>query len=141
MIVLDTNVVSETMRPACNPVVSAWLDRQKPETLFLTSTSLGELLAGIASMPEGRRKFDFFSMLDAFRTRMIQTPLLTFDEAAATEYGSLMQRGRLKGRPILIAEGQIAAIALAHGFTVATRDTGPFEAAGVRVVNPWEALK
>ena len=139
MIVLDTNVVSETMRPACNAVVSAWLDRQKPDTLFLTATSLGELLAGIVSMPDGRRKRNLFLMLDAFRTRMIQTPLLAFDEAAATEYGSLIQRGRLKGRPILIADGQIAASAAVHGYTVATRDTRPFEAAGVPVVNPWEA--
>jgi predicted nucleic acid-binding protein len=138
MIILDTNVVSETMKPASHPGVSVWLDRQETETLFLTATSLAELLAGIQSMSNGRRKHNLGELLDAFRFRMINRRLLPFDEAAANAYALLISRARSKGRAISIADGQIAAIAEVHGFTVATRDTSPFEAAGISYLNPWE---
>ncbi len=138
MIILDTNVVSETMTPICEPRVSAWLDSQESGTLFLSSTSLAELLAGMEQMPEGKRKRGLFEALDAFRFRLIHPNLLVFDEAAAKAYALLVSRARRRGRAISIADGQIAAIASVHGFKVATRDTSPFEAAGVTVINPWK---
>ncbi len=137
MIILDTNVVSEIMRPTCDPRVSKWLDQQAAETLFLTATTLAELLVGLETMPNGQRKQALFQALDTFRTRLMNPKLLPFDQDAATLYAALVARARSKGRPILIADGQIAAIAKLHGFAVATRDTSPFEAAGVPFINPW----
>jgi predicted nucleic acid-binding protein len=137
MIVLDTNVVSEMMRPRPDLAVRNWLDEQEAETLCLTSTSLSELLAGIEVMPNGRRKQGLAEVLWGFRERFLGNRVLTFDEAAANAYATLVGRARLKGYAVSIADGQIGAIATVRGFTVATRDTSPFEAAGVLFINPW----
>lgn len=139
MIILDTNVVSEVMRPKPDLRVKTWLDERRTENFYLTATSLGELLAGIASMADGRRKNGFAQVLMEFRELFLDRRILAFDDAAANAYAAIVALGRSKGRPIAIADGQIAAIAQVHGFTVATRDTSPFEAAGVAFVNPWQA--
>jgi predicted nucleic acid-binding protein len=137
MIVLDTNVVSEMMRSRPDLAVMNWLDEQEAETLCLTSTSLSELLAGIEIMPNGRRKQGLAEILQEFRARFLGQRVLTFDEAAANAYAILVGRARKKGCSVSIADGQIGAIAAVLGFTVATRDTAPFEAAGVLFINPW----
>jgi predicted nucleic acid-binding protein len=138
MIILDTNVVSEVMKPQPDLEVKKWLDSQRTEALYLTATSLGELLAGIATMPDGRRKDGFARVLQEFRGIVLNHRILPFDDVAASAYASLVARARTKGRAIAIADGQIAAIGQVHGFIVATRDTSPFEAAGVAFLNPWE---
>jgi predicted nucleic acid-binding protein len=107
-------------------------------SLFLASTSLAELRFGVAILPPGRRKNNLSSTLDHLLASLFQGRILAFDAAAAEEYAMIVSRARLRGRPIEIADGQIAAIAAVHGYTVTTRDTGPFEAAGVAVINPWE---
>jgi predicted nucleic acid-binding protein len=137
MIIVDTNVASETMKPACDPAVTSWMNRQASETLYLTAINLAELLGGIAIMPEGRRKEGIEVALAVFRED-ISSDILPFDEAAAMAYAQLMRTTRANGFAVAEMDGQIAAIALVHGFTVATRDVGPFLAAGVTVVNPWE---
>ena len=118
MIVLDANVVSEPMKAQGDPAVTAWLDRQVANTLYLTATSLSELLAGIELLPEGRRR----SGLGKALTDLVKR---------------LFGRARAAGHMFTFADGQVAAIAAAHGFTVATRDTVPFAAAGVPVIDPW----
>ncbi|WP_316976499.1 type II toxin-antitoxin system VapC family toxin [Shumkonia mesophila] len=138
MIVLDTNVVSEPMRPNGAPGVLAWLDRQAAETLFLTATSLAELLVGIAALPDGRRKDGLDGALHDLLVKLFGPRILPFDQQAAKAYAPLVGRARANGRIISVADGQIAAIAAVRGFTVATRDVQPFIAAGVPVVNPWE---
>lgn len=138
MIILDTNVVSEPMRPNSNPAVQAWLNQQAAETLYLTATSLSELLAGIAILPEGKRKEGLGSALSELAAKLFGSRILPFDQDAATAYAPLIGRARAAGRLLSMADGQIAAIAATHGFTVATRDTAPFAAAGVPVINPWE---
>ena len=138
MIVLDTNVVSEPMRRNGNPAVGAWLDRQVAETLYLTAPSLSELLVGIAILPKGKRKAVLDASLSELLHILFGSRILPFDQTAALAYAPLVNRARAKGRPISVADGQIAAIAAVHGFTVATRDTAPFIAAGVPVTNPWE---
>lgn len=138
MILLDTNVVSEPMRADGDVAVEAWLDRQIADTLFLASTSLAELLFGIAILPAGRRR----SGLDVAMSDMIASlfgpRVLPFDRGAAHEYATLVSRARAAGYMISVPDGQIAAIAAAHGLTVATRDTAPFIAAGVPVLCPRE---
>lgn len=138
MIVLDTNVVSEPMRPNGNAAVRAWLDRQVAETLYLTATSLSELLVGIEILPDGKRKEGLDTALSELLDMLFGSRILPFDRMAAIAYAPLVGRARAGGRPISVADGQIAAIAAVHGFTVATRDTAPFVAAGVPVINPWE---
>jgi toxin FitB len=137
MIILDTNVVSEAIKPNCDVLVKSWLGRQRVETLNLTATSLAELLLGMELLPAGRRKETLRSDLQEIFEKYFGSRILSYDEDAAIAYSSAVAKASRKGRAVSIADGQIAAIAKVHGFTVATRDTGPFEAAGVAVVNPW----
>ena len=138
-LLVDTNVVSEMMHPQMHPAIGRWLDRMESDNLFLASTSLAELRFGIAILPPGRRKKNLSSTLDHLVASLFHGRILAFDATAAEQFGVIVSRARLRGRPIEMADGQIAAIAAVHGYTVATRDTGPFEAAGVTVVNPWES--
>ena len=139
MIILDTNVVSEPMKPNGDPAVRAWLDRQAAETLYLTATSLSELLTGVELLPEGKRKQGLATALSGLMLRLFGSRILLFDQQAAITYASLIGRAKASGHPISVADGQIAAIAKTHGFTVATRDTTPFTSVGVSILNPWEA--
>ena len=135
MIVLDTNVVSETMKPGPNPVVSAWLNEQSAETLYLSSVTLAELLFGMTSMPNGQRKDrlskSLHGLMQLFRERV-----LPFDTDAARKYAELAVTA---GRGFPVLDGYIAAIAAAQGYRVASRDMSPFKAANVDVINPWES--
>lgn len=138
MIILDTNVVSEPMKPDGHRGVQAWLDDQIAETLYLTSISLSELLLGVEALPEGKRKAGLAAALSDLLSTLFGARVLPLDQRAATMYAGRVSQARAAGRAISMADGQIAAIAAVHGFTVATRDTAPFVAAGVPVVNPWE---
>ena len=139
MIVLDTNVVSEPTKPHADPAVSVWLDRQPIETLYITTVSLAELLLGTALLPEGRRKRALAEAGQILREQLFGPRILPFDETAAMMYATVVSRAKASGQAISVADGQIAAIAKQHGFAVATRDTAPFAAAGVQVINPWTA--
>ena len=139
MIVLDTNVVSEPIRPHGNPAVRSWLDQQVAETLYLTATSLSELLMGVEILPDGKRKEGLAGVLSELIDRLFESRILPFDQQAARAYAPLVGRARAAGQVMSVADGQIAAIATLHGFTVATRDTARFVAAGVPVINPWDS--
>jgi predicted nucleic acid-binding protein len=136
MIVLDTNVVSEVMKPEPHPAVLDWLNDQAAETLYLSSVTLAELLFGIGALPVGKRKDRLAQavngLLALFRERV-----LPFDTEAARRYAELAVTARNAGRGFPTPDGYIAAIAAARGFIVASRDTAPYEAAGVTVINPW----
>ena len=138
MIVLDTNVVSEPLRSAADPAVLAWLDDQSIETLFLTTISLAELRYGVAALPDGRRKEGLGAALESRVIALFGRRILSFDPAAADAYALIRARAKAAGKAISAADGYIAATAAAHGFAVATRETGPFEAAGLVVINPWQ---
>ncbi len=138
MFVLDTNVVSEAMKPLANPAVTAWLNRQAAATLFLSAVSVAELLYGVAALPEGRRKAALSGTLTGL-LELFGDRVLPFDTKAARTYAQLATAARSAGRGFPTPDGYIAAIAVANQLTVATRDVGPFEAAGVAVLNPWLA--
>jgi toxin FitB len=138
MIILDTNVLSEPMRPSGNPLVAAWLDRQTTETLYLTTINLAELLLGIELMPLGSRRSRLEARIGEVINLFGEQRVLAFDAPAARLFAVLIARARAAGQTIGVADGQIAAIAAAHGFSVATRDTAPFIAAGVPVIDPWD---
>lgn len=137
MIVLDTNVVSEAMKLEPDATVSMWLNDQAAETLYLSSVTLAELLFGIRALPAGKRK----NMLDRALDGLLQLfngRILPFDTDAARHYADLAVTARNGGRGFPTADGYIAAVASSRGFIVASRDTSPYEAAGVKVINPWE---
>ena len=138
MIVLDTNVVSEAMKPEPDPAVRDWLDEQAAETLYLSSVTVAELLFGIGSMPEGRRKQKLTTTLDGMLS-LFDRRILAFDTDAARHYADLAVSARKTGKGFPTPDGYIAAIATAHGFAVATRDASAFNAAGVPVFDPWTA--
>ncbi len=136
MILLDTNIISEALKPSGDPAVLAWLDAQVVETLFLSTITLAELRFGIAAMPEGQRREILRRELDRRLLPVFEGRILPFSIAAAEAYGELRARARAAGKAISTADGYIAAIAVAHDLAVATRDIGPFEAARLRVVTP-----
>ncbi|KRG58325.1 plasmid stability protein StbB [Stenotrophomonas koreensis] len=139
MIVLDTNVVSEAMRPSPSPQVLAWLDQQAAETLHLTAVNLAELLVGLELLPQGKRKPGLDAALAGLLDELFGGRVLAFDEQAAKHYAGIIGNGHRAGTTIGVADGQIAAIAAAHGFAVATRGRGGFEGAGIAVIDPWQA--
>jgi predicted nucleic acid-binding protein len=137
MILLDTNVISEPLRTAANANVLAWIDAQIIETLYLSTISLAELRFGIAALPEGRRRDALHLGLEQRILPLFAGRILAFDEPASQSYATLRARARVAGQAVAPADGYIAAIAATHGFAVATRDTSPFEASGLAVINPW----
>lgn len=137
MIVLDTNVVSEAMKPEPQPVLRAWLDNQAAETLYLSSVTVAELLFGIAALPAGKRKNRLTEAVEGLLA-LFHDRVLPFDTDAARHYAELAILARTSGRGFPTPDGYIAAIAASRGFIVASRDTAPYTAAGVTVINPWE---
>lgn len=137
MIVVDTNVISEAMKPVSDEGVARWLRRQPLDTLYVTAITKAELLYGLALMPDGKRKRHLAETIQLVLGRYVVNPILAFTDDAALPYARLSARRRLLGRPIREMDGQIAAIASLHGFAVATRNTGDFEDCGIRLVNPW----
>ncbi|RFF27312.1 MULTISPECIES: type II toxin-antitoxin system VapC family toxin [unclassified Wenzhouxiangella] len=137
MILLDTNVVSEAMRPRPNPGVMQWLNDQVADSVFLSSVTLAELRFGIGVLPGGRRKNQLKTVLSGLLD-LFDERVLAFDVEAADRYADIAVRARVAGRGLSTPDGYIAAIADSRGMSVATRDTSPFEAAGVPVINPWK---
>ena len=137
MILLDTNVISEPWKPVPDEAVIAWLDAQSIETLFLSTITVAELRFGIAAMPLGKRQNTLRDRLEGEVLPHFSERVLSFDLATSQSYSELMARARVSGKAIGTADGYIAATAAANGFAIATRDTSPFEAAGLRVINPW----
>ena len=136
MILLDTNVISEAMKPAPEAAVRDWLDEQAAETLYLSSVTIAELTFGIGALPQGRRKDRLMAALEGVMA-LFGERILPFDTEAARRYGDLAVRARAAGRGFPTPDGYIAAIAATHEFAVASRDASAFEAAGLTVINPW----
>lgn len=137
MIVIDTNVISELWKIEPNPAVLRWLDAQAVETLYLSTITVAELRYGIEAMPKGMRRTVFQQRLENEVLPLFADRVMVFDLAAAKAYAELMARAKATGKAIGKADGCIAASAVVHGLIVATRDTSPFQAAGLRTINPW----
>ena len=130
MILLDTNVVSEAMKPEPAPAVRRWLDEQAAETLFLSSVTIAELMFGVGALPNGKRKEKLAAACEGVLELFVDR-ILSFDTNAARRYSDLA------GFPT--PDGYIAATAAAHDFVVASRDASAFKAAGLTVIDPWTA--
>lgn len=137
MILVDTNVISEPLRREPSAAVIEWLDAQNVETLFLAAISLAEMRFGVAALPEGRRRDWLHQSIEQRVVPLFRGRILPFDDAPSKAYASLCAKARATGNAMASADGFIAATAAANGLIVATRDVAPFEAAGLRVIDPW----
>ena len=138
MILLDTNVISEPLKASADQKVVAWINAQNIETLYLSTIGLAELRFGIAVLPEGKRKDVLHSSLEQRVLPLFEGRILSFDTGASQAYATLRSKTRAAGQAIASADGYIAAIAIIHGLSIATRDTKPFIAAGLTVINPFD---
>ena len=137
MIIVDTNVISEPLRATGNTTVLNWLDQQEIETLYLTAITVAELRFGIAALPSGKRRRRLEEDFEDRILSLFHGRVLAFDEVATPAYARIRAKAKSAGKAIGVTDALIAAIAVHHGFSVATRDVSPFEAAGIRVINPW----
>lgn len=136
MIILDTNVVSVLMGTSPDVHVAAWLSRQDAGSIYLTAVTRAEVRYGIARLPTGRRRDVYQQAADRlFDSQLDHT--LVFDAGAADAYGRIVAERELRGRPIGLADAQIAAIAQVHQASVASRDTGGFDLTGISVIDPF----
>ena len=139
MIILDTNVVSELMRPNPNSNVVDWVAGQATLDLHLSTVSEAELLYGIEILPPGGRRDRLLAEVEGMLREDFDGRILPFDSAAARAYAVIAAARRAAGRPINHADCQIAAIARCRDASVATRDVDDFEETGIEVINPWES--
>ena len=139
MFVLDTNVISELMRPAPHPAVFAWVAAQPRASLHTTSVTRAEILSGIGIMPEGRRRTALSDAAAAMFDEDLRGRILAFDAAAADRYAEIIVSRRQAGAPIHTFDALIAATALVARAAVVTRDTNGFAGCGLTLINPWEA--
>ena len=138
MIILDTNVISEPLRPQPDQKVLAWLDRQAPETLYLTAVTVAELWSGIAQLPAGKRRTQLQQAMTGEIMPLFEGRILDFGLEAAASFGNLYVKAKAAGNTMDFADCAIAAIASTRQFIVATRNLKDFAGAGVKLVNPWD---
>lgn len=138
MIVLGTNVLSELMRPAPNPLVVDWIDSTSArDDIAITAITVAEILYGIERLPDGRRKQQLGGVAAMMFEEDFAGAIFSFDAEAAVHYAQRVAASEAAGRPASMADAQIAAICLNHGATLATRNTKDFDPFGVALVNPW----
>ncbi len=141
MILLDTNVVSELMKPQSETKVLVWLDRQADGELFTSAITRAEIELGIALLPEGKRRDALASAANAMFTEDFAGAILPFDEGSAVHYATLVAHRTRIGRPITTEDAQIAAITLQHRLTLATRNIRDFqEIRKISLIDPWQTI-
>jgi len=139
MIVLDTNVVSELVKPSPAEAVFDWFQRHAADDLFLTAITEAEIEFGLALLPEGRRRRTLEAALRPLFDIEFADRILPFDRAAAKVYAALQSDRRRRGRPMDQSDAQIAAITRSHGADIATRNAKDFVGCGIVVIDPWLA--
>ena len=139
MILLDTNILSETMKPGGDTRVQRWLDSFAQTDFFLATPVIAELRFGLALLPEGRRKEALAKACDAIEYELFAGRILSFDLRAAHAFAMLRARRRLLGKPLPVMDGMVASIAQAHAMTLATRNVADYTDLGLPIVNPFEA--
>ena len=138
---LDTNVLSELLRPRPNGAVLAWFAQQPVNSLYVSAVTQAEMLLGAQLLPAGKRKDQLEGVLDAMFSVDFAERVLPFDVTAAAVYAKVVVTRRRAGRPISQFDAQIAAIALSHRANLATRNTADFEGCGLTLSNPWSAAQ
>ena len=136
---IDTNVISETFRPHPDSRVLEWVSRQMADDLFLAAVSLGELVRGARRVKDGAKRERLAHWINHDLVTQFQGRILPFDREAAVIWGTIMGEGDRSGRPKPMADAQIAAVALRHGLTLATRNIRDFRDMEVVLIDPWAA--
>jgi predicted nucleic acid-binding protein len=140
VIVLDTNVLSEVLKPMPSEIVLRWLAKQNPRTVFTTAITQAEVLYGVELLPAGKRRARLLTATENVFTEDFHGRVLPFDEAAARVFAKIGATRSAVGLPISQFDAMIAAIARSRGAdAVATRNTADFERCGVEIINPWKA--
>ena len=137
MILLDTNVVSEFMKASPDTGVMDWLNVRAKLDFYLCTPVIAEIRYGVAQLPDGKRKENLLVACEGVETEIFAGRVLGFDRLAAHRYAELRARRRETGKPISVMDAMIAAIALAHAMTLATRNVRDFEGLGVPLVDPF----
>jgi toxin FitB len=138
VIVLDTNIISELTRQIPEPGVISWLDSLPAEEIGTTAVTAAELLYGVARMPAGRRKTELAAAVRGLLGDDLRDRVLPFDEHCASRYADIVCARETLGRPIGVADAQIAAICRTVEATLATRNTDDFSGTGIELINPWK---
>ncbi|HDZ48519.1 hypothetical protein LCGC14_0036680 [marine sediment metagenome] len=138
MIVLDTNVLSELMRPMPDAQVVGWLDSQDAMSVTISAITVAEILYGIERLPDGNRKRGFAAMAAAMFEEDFSGRILPFDSEAAVHYAEQVAASESEGRQVHMADAQIAAICIRHEAVLATRNIKDFASLNVETINPWE---
>ena len=141
MIILDTNVLSELMRPAPEAAVVDWVATQSTASLFITTITQAEILHGILLLPQGRRRGEIEGAADTMFEEDFAGRILPFGSHAAHAYAEIAVARRQSGRPISQFDAQIAAITKSTGAGVATRNVPDFEGCGIEVIDPWQSTR
>ena len=136
-LLLDTNVVSELLRPSPNPAVESWVAARLASELYFSAVGEAELRYGVAMLPEGQRKSALATAIEGIMREDFEDRILPFDSNAARAYANIAAAHRAAGRTVTTADCQIAAIAHSRAMTVATRNVRDFEDIGIEVVDPW----
>ncbi|CAI1916386.1 TPA: type II toxin-antitoxin system VapC family toxin [Serratia fonticola] len=140
MIILDTNIISEMMRPYPHYNVITWLDEKDNNELYLSAIVVAELFSGVARMPEGKRQRELkLKLAEAIQTKFDEQ-VLPFDAMSAMQYAQLMGRNQRQGKLMSMPDTQIAAICLQYGATLATRNIKDFLHCGIELIDPWQAI-
>ncbi|MBV8770156.1 MAG: type II toxin-antitoxin system VapC family toxin [Hyphomicrobiales bacterium] len=140
MILLDTNVLSELIRPAPEPAVTGWVGAQPSTSLFISAMTEAELLFGLAMLRDGKRRHQLAQAIDGLLMEDFAGRILPFDSPAASAYARIASDRRAAGRPLSQFDAQIASIAASRNAILATRDLHDFDGCGVRVINPWQGV-
>ena len=136
---LDTNILSELMRPRPEAKVTGWIAAQNIETLFLSVVSIGELETGFTTMLDAQRRARLEASLERHMALLFPGRVLPVTQAIATRWGRLSGLRQTAGRPLGVPDGIIAATALEHDLTVVTRNTKDFDLPSITRFNPWES--
>lgn len=139
MIVLDTNVLSELIRPEPSARVVAWVDARDSSELAITALTAAELRAGVALLPDGARKRELGKRIEGLVAETFAGFVLAFDADASSYYAEIVTVRTRAGRPIGAFDAQIAAVCRRHDATLATRNTADFTDTGIELVDPWTA--
>jgi hypothetical protein len=138
VIVLDTNVISELARQAPDPGVLSWLDSLEVSDVVTTAVTAAELRYGVARLPSGHRKRELIAVIRGILTEDLRGQIRPFDERASVQYADVVTGRERIGRPIGVADAQIAAICRDLGAILATRNTADFEETGIELIDPWK---
>ncbi|MBY0377985.1 MAG: type II toxin-antitoxin system VapC family toxin [Gammaproteobacteria bacterium] len=137
MILLDTNLISELMKTQPNVQVVTWINQQDSDTLFISSITIAEITYGLQILAAGQRQKLLETRFEQFISQAFYERVVSFTASSARIYGEIMGYRKTLGRPLSILEGQIAAIALTHNMSVATRNTKDFTECGLTLINPF----